>query len=423
MRKNYLWYQFFRYGIIRPALNLFYSDITVIGREHVPENKPVMFIANHQNSFLDALHIVNNTRHFVHFLTRAEAYGNPILDRFFYSLNMLPVYRARDGFGTIKRNEQIFEECYERLARNDALLVFAEASHVMERRIRPLSKGFTRIVFGVEEKYNWDLDLQIVPVGISYGKHRKSRSPVRIEFGEVVPALQYKKEYRVDEREAAHALKMEIADRLKNLTLHIPNKKHYALYQLMLDELEPNRKELLEPELVNRRATVIAEHLNGELVEESEFLLEKADQYDITLQEVANPVSIGMKDIILIPLYAFSMLNNALPYQLVRWLVNSYLEDEAFEASVKFIVGLLLPFYYLAIALILYLVGLDTPWIVAYVLGSLVTASLFVRGKDLLVSKLIDKKKRSTLLDNEKFAEKLKKFKNLRSELFDQRED
>jgi 1-acyl-sn-glycerol-3-phosphate acyltransferase len=423
MRKNYLWYQFWRYGIIRPALTFFYSDIKVIGREHIPDNKPVMFIGNHQNSFLDALHIVNNTRHFVHFLTRAEAYGNPLLDRFFYSLNMLPVYRARDGFGTIKRNEQIFEECYERLAQDDALLVFAEASHVMERRIRPLSKGFTRIVFGAEEKYNWDLDLQIVPVGISYGNHRKSRTPVRIEFGDAVPALQYKEKYWNDEREAAHQLKMEIANRLKKLTLHIPNKKHYALYQLMLDELEPNRGELLEPELVNHRAKVIADQLNGELVEESEFLLEKADQYDITLEEVANPVSINAKDVILSPLYGFSMLNNALPYQLVRWLVNSYLEDKAFEASVKFLVGLMLPFYYGLIGLILLLAGISFPWIAGYILGSLATAPLFVRGKDLLVSKLFDKKKRSSLLEDQKFDEQIEKFKGLRSQLFNQQEE
>jgi 1-acyl-sn-glycerol-3-phosphate acyltransferase len=397
--------------------------MNVIGRENIPENKPVIFIGNHQNSFLDALHVVNNTGHFVHFLTRAEAYGNPLLDRFFHSLNMLPVYRARDGFGTIKRNEQIFEECYERLAQNDALLVFAEASHVMERRIRPLSKGFTRIVFGAEEKYNWDLDLQIVPVGISYGSHRKSRTPVRIEFGEAVPALQYRQEYQNDERDAAQKLKMNIATRLKNLTLHIPNKKYYALYQLMLDELEPNRQELLEPELVNRRAKTISNQLNGELVEESEILLQKADQHDITVQEITNPVSIELKDIILSPLYAFSLLNNAPPYQLVRWLVNSYLEDEAFEASVKFLVGLMLPLYYLVIALILFSVGLSMPWIGVYILGSLVTAPLFVRGKDLLVSKLFDNKKRSTLLDNESFAEQLDKFKNLRSQLFNEKKD
>ncbi len=267
------------------------------------------------------------------------------------------------------------------------------------------------------------MDLQIVPVGISYGNHRKSRTPVRIEFGEAVPALQYRQAYQNDERDAAQKLKMNIASRLKNLTLHIPNKKHYALYQLMLDDLEPNRQELLEPELVNRRAKVIADQLNGELVGESEFLLNKADQYDITLDKVANPVSMGMNDVILSPLYAFSLLNNALPYQLVRWLVNSYLEDEAFEASVKFLVGLMLPLYYLVIALILSSVGLSMPWIGVYILGSLVSAPLFVRGKDLLVSKLFDKKKRSTLLGNESFAEQLDKFKSLRFQLFNEKKD
>ncbi|WP_440999982.1 1-acyl-sn-glycerol-3-phosphate acyltransferase [Fodinibius sp. SL11] len=423
MRKNYLWYQFFRYGIIRPALNLFYSDITVTGRHYVPEDKPVMFIGNHQNAFLDALHVVNNTRHFVHFLTRAEAFGNPLLDRFFHSLNMLPVYRARDGFGAIKRNEQIFEECYQRLNQNDALLVFAEANHEMIRRIRPLSKGFTRIVFGAEERYNWNLDLQIVPVGISYGDHRKSRTPVRIAFGEAVAAKEYRQSYKKDKREAAHQLKMNISARLKKLTLHIPNKKHYPLYQLMLDELEPNRNDLLEPELVNYRARSISEQLNGEQIDASKFLLEQAGEHDMDIQEVVHSLTMSGKDIVLSPFYVFSLVNNALPYQLVRWLVNSYLEDEVFEASVKFLVGLLLPFYYLIIALILFLAGVSTPWVIGYVGASLVTVPFFVKAKDMLLDTLFYKKKRKSLLESPKFAEKLEKFKNLRARLFGQPED
>ena len=80
----------------------------------------------------------------------------------------------------------------------------------------------------------------------------------------------------------------------------------------------------------------------------------------------------------------------------------------------------MLPFYYILIAFILFLAGVSLPWIGGYILASLATAPLFVRGKDLLESKLLDKKKRSTLLDDEKFVEQLEKLKDLRSRLFHQ---
>jgi hypothetical protein len=278
-------------------------------------------------------------------------------------------------------------------------------------------------VFGAEERYNWNLDLQMVPVGVSYGDHRKSRTPVRVAFGEAVPAQQYRQVYQEDERNAAHQLKMDIASRMKSLTLHIPNKKHYSLYRLLLDELESNRKELLEPALVNSRVSSIQNKLNGELVEESEFLLEQAEEYDLDIQEVVHAPSIGGKDVLLSPFYAFSVVNNALPYQVVRWFVNSYLEDEAFEASVKFLVGLLLPVYYLIIGFILFLSGLSGPWTIGYVLASLATAPCFVRAKDLLVDTFFNKQKRISLLNNKEFAEKLEKFKNLRCTLFKQQDN
>lgn len=419
MRKNYLWYQFWRYGIIRPSLHSFYSDVTVTGRHHIPNDKPVLFVANHQNSFLDALHVVNNTRHFVHFLTRAEAFGNPVLDRFFESLNMLPVYRARDGFRTISRNRDIFAECFERLHQKDAVLVFAEASHEMVRRVRPLSKGFTRIVFGAEEKYDWELDLQIIPVGINYADHCKSQTPVHIIFDEALPAAEYKDLYRKNERGAAQKLKADVADRLKKLTLHVPDKNHYPLYQLLLDELEPDRNIILHPQKINERVNQIQGRLNGELIGESKQVLEKARQHDIEIQYLVNPPRWRLKDILLSPAYGFSLINNALPYQAVRWLVNSYLEDEAFEASVKFLVGMFLPIYYLLISMLLITAGVSWSWVAGYFLGSLATASLFVRGKDLLVSKIFGRKKRSALLADDIFAEQLEKFKQIRQSLFE----
>jgi 1-acyl-sn-glycerol-3-phosphate acyltransferase len=418
MRKNYLWYQFFRYIIVRPALRLFYSDITVAGRKNIPGDKPILFVGNHQNSFLDALHLVTNTKLFIHFLTRAEAFQNPVLARFYRSINMLPVYRVRDGFSAVKKNKKIFNECFERLNQgNDAVLVFAEANHDPRRRVRPFSKGFTRIAFGAEEHFDWDLDLQVIPVGISYGGHKKSRTPVRVEFGECIPVSDFKEQYEEDDREAANQLKKVTSEGLKKVTMHVRNLNHYPLYHLLLDDLETDRKALLDPQIVNSRVAEIEPHVDDELVDKAERLLDKADTYEVELHDFVDPPRFGTKDVLLSPLYLFSLFNNALPYQVVRWMTNNYIEDHVFDASVKFLVGILLPVYYLIISAVLRIIGIELPVIGGYFFLSLLTAPMFVRIKDLLFSNTAKKLKKEHPDVYQSVKSQVEYFKKLREKI------
>lgn len=418
MRKNYLWYQFFRYIIVRPGLHRFYSDITIVGSENIPQDKPVLFVGNHQNSFLDALHLVTNTEKFIHFLTRAEAFQNPVAARFYRSINMLPVYRVRDGMSAVKKNEQIFDQCFQRLKQGDAVLVYAEANHDLRRRIRPFSKGFTRIAFGAEEKYNWELDLQVIPVGVSYGEHRKSQTPVRVQFGECIPVSDFQEQFRDDEREAANELKKVTSEGLKRTTMHVANLNHYPLYHLLLDDLETDRKALLNPDTVNERVAQIADQVDDELVTKAKEIQEEAEAQDVDLHNLAYPPQVTAKDVILSPFYLFSLLNNALPYQLVRWMKKNVIKDRVFDGSVKFLVGLLLPVFYLIVSSILGLAGIELPIIGAYVVLSLLTAPMFVRVKDLLFGNTAKKLRKEKPDVYESMKSRLGDFIELREKIF-----
>jgi hypothetical protein len=66
------------------------------------------------------------------------------------------------------------------------VVIFAEGSHSLVRNLRPLSKGFTRMAFGLEEKYP-ELEPVILPVGLQFSAHMRSGSTVRITFGKVIP--------------------------------------------------------------------------------------------------------------------------------------------------------------------------------------------------------------------------------------------
>lgn len=419
MRKNYLWYQFFRYGIARPALQLFYSDITVAQAGIIPPDKPVLLVGNHQNAFLDALHIVTNTNKFVHFLSRAEPFEFPVLKHFFRSVNMLPVYRVRDGFSTIKKNEKTFNQCFARLKDGDAILVFAEANHDLKRRVRPLSKGFTRIAFGAEARYNWELDLQVVPFGLNYSRHRKSRTAVHIAFGEPIPVRDFRQTYLNDTPEAARLLTQVTAEKMKELTMHVPKLDHYRLHHLLLDDLEANRHALVMPEVVNRRVSVAENYCDGEMLDKAEQLHDEAGTAGIELNDFVSAEHTGPKDWLLAPLYLFALVNNALPYQLVRWVTTDYIEDHVFDASAKFLLGLLfLPLYYGLVAAVLGFAGATVPVAVGYFLSSLATAPLFVRAKNLIITNSVQKLKEEKPRLYQSIKSKVDYFKDLREKLF-----
>lgn len=419
MRKNYLWYELFRHGIVGPALTAFHSRRVVSGLDHVPADKPVLFVPNHQNSFIDALHVVCNTRLFIYFLTRSDPFEKPLLGWFLGTLNMLPVYRVRDGISSVKKNEEIFEKCFEYLAREDAILVFAEANHDLRRRVRPLSKGFTRIAFGAEDQHDWELDVQVVPVGINYGEHRKSLSPVHVRFGECIPVSDYKDVFLENPRKAADLLKKATSEGMKRVTMHVPRLDHYPLHKLLLDDLEPNRADLLDPEIANKRVSVIEDNFDDQLLDEAKQLIRDAEKHNIRLHDFVAPSNAGWKDLLLSPFYLFALINNFLPYLPAKWLIDKAMDDETFDASVKFLSGLVLfPLFYLCVSIIPGVWGIGLPYIVGYALLSVFTAPLFVRAKELLSRSPVQKLRKERPELFESIRARVDKFVSLRESLF-----
>ena len=156
---------------------------------------------------------------------------------------MLPVYRIRDGIQTIKKNKEVFEACTELLNEKHSLVIFPEGNHNLKRTVRPLSKGFTRIVFDGLDKYP-DLDLQLVPVGFNYKNPERFVDEVSLYIGEPIKAKKYKDYER---NVAVVKLKAAVHQSITKLTTHIPHDH----YDAILKELIANEVDFLNPQLVN----------------------------------------------------------------------------------------------------------------------------------------------------------------------------
>ena len=172
--------------IVKISLHGYFKKITVEGSENIPKNVPIILVANHQNALIDPLLLATHTSLNPYFLTRASVFKNPIAAKLLDLIRMLPVYRVRDGFSTIQQNQKTFDQTFEVLRNNGTVIIFAEGSHSLIRNLRPLSKGFTRMAFGLKEKYP-DKNPVILPVAMDYSAHRRSGSRVRITFDRPIP--------------------------------------------------------------------------------------------------------------------------------------------------------------------------------------------------------------------------------------------
>ncbi|MBT8317512.1 MAG: acyltransferase [Lutibacter sp.] len=195
-----------------------------MGKENIPKDGPILFIANHQNALIDAILIPTTTKREIHFLTRASAFTTNLISKFLKSLNMIPVYRIRDGFNTIEKNVSVFEQCFDILKNEGAVEIFAEGAHHLKRQIMPLKKGFARIILGTLQKYP-HLNIQIVPIGINYDSHLNFPSSVSIHYGQPILANNFVNTENPDLRFTAIINEVTIA--LKNLTLHIKDDANY----------------------------------------------------------------------------------------------------------------------------------------------------------------------------------------------------
>ncbi|GAB5409806.1 MAG: hypothetical protein BalsKO_21710 [Balneolaceae bacterium] len=387
MRKNYLWYNLFRLGITKTGLYFFYSKIEIIGQKNIPKNKPFILLPNHQNSFMDALLVCTHVPGYIFFLTRAGAFSTKFMNWFLRSLNMLPVYRVRDGLSSVTKNNEIFDFCVRSLEKRHPILVFPEANHDLRRRIRPLSKGFTRIAFDAEVQNNWQLDLQILPVGVNYSEHRRSRNRVSVVIEEPIPMQKYKELFEADERKAANSLKNEAAAAMKKTVMHVPNLDHYPLHQIVLTDLENDTRTYIQPEIANENVAKIDAHITSELAETARQVLEISNKYDISIKTIHGRKKPLIYLILLFPFYIFSWFNNIIPYLPVRKVINEKIKDHAFDASIKFLLGLILfPLFWWIIAGVLWISGVPNVYVLGYLVLSVFTSvffknsNLFLRG-------------------------------------------
>ena len=350
------WYVFVRFWV-KLAIKLFYRRIEIHGYEDYPAEGPVLLAPNHQNAFMDALIPAVFAPRPIHFLVRSDVFNTRFTRFLFNSFNMMPVYRQRDGVANLTKNDEVFERCFEILRAGGTLLIFPEAAHLGERRLRSLSKGFTRIVFGALEE-NEDLNIQIVPLGLNYSNYSDSQSRLLINFGKPLAVQNYLPLHAENPAKAMAELRADVQERLENEIVHIEREDAGRAFDIELERLWPFYLQRAQgfSQPVNQHQFYKNREQTIQKIAPDNAYFRRITIYDIEMKKRrlrAPFFFIGQKDpgywviqnillLVFLPVFLFSWIVHAPTYFLIRGILHKYVGDRQFHSSIKLVGSLLL---------------------------------------------------------------------------------
>ena len=203
----------------------YFRRIRIYGQEHIPKEGGVIFSPNHQGAFLDPLLVGTSCGSKVTSLTRSDVFGGPF-QWFLDALKMLPVYRIRDGYSSLRKNVAIFDRCHQILGKGDHMMMFSEGSHHNEYYLQRLSKGSSRLALEAQEKFP-DSIIYIVPVGINYSHHQLPWQEVHLVYGSPILVGEFLEAYRENSSATINQLRETLEHTLKACLWLPENEEHY----------------------------------------------------------------------------------------------------------------------------------------------------------------------------------------------------
>ncbi len=353
--------------VVKLAMTIFFQNIDMRHGEFVPESGPVVFVANHPNSIMDALVMGLVTKRKINYLGHAGLFSNRLKSWFLRSCGVIPIYRRVDDPDKMEQNVSAFEACYQALERGEAVGIFPEGTSDMLRKVKKVKTGTARIVLDVERRNRYQLGLKLVPVGLYFFSRSRFRSKVLLNVGR---PMQIEHLFELNEKDhvaAVNQLTTEIQNNLELLTVNI---QHEELDQfvrdieiLYRDELksetygdERGSKSTLAEFLLTQKIADCVEYYYKHDRDRVLGLLEKIGQYKRKLQKlhlkdemlkekttftqlIKGSLLTFAKALFGAPFAIYGIVNNFIPYFIAEMSAKKFVDERTKILSALFIGG------------------------------------------------------------------------------------
>jgi 1-acyl-sn-glycerol-3-phosphate acyltransferase len=161
------------------CLRIYCRRVLVNKPDYLKLKGPVLFAANHPNSFLDGIILTTLLDGTLYSLARGDAF-TPRWSKWLRRMHLLPVYRTSEGTGNLTHNYTTFSECHRVFEQGGVVLIFSEGGCRNEWHLRPLLKGTARLATSAWQK---GIELTVIPLGFNYSSFRSFGKTVHLNFG------------------------------------------------------------------------------------------------------------------------------------------------------------------------------------------------------------------------------------------------
>jgi 1-acyl-sn-glycerol-3-phosphate acyltransferase len=372
--------------------NVFYRKVIVLGKENINPESHNIFAPNHQNALMDALAVLFTQKGHLIFLARADIFKKKFIASILYFLKILPVYRIRDGFSSLKGNDEIFTKTIDVIKNKNGLVILPEGDHAGFRRLRQLKKGICRVAFQADEATGFELKMKIIPVGLEFSNYQRWRQVLTVVYGKPIEVSEYYNAYKESPERALNELRSRLSDEMKGLMIHIESEKDYEA----IDELRSiingkfsddirKPKILRDRELIKKlnNLKISDEGLYNSICSLTLEVKDKAKEIKTDyrlLDKKKHPLGwliAGMLGIIAtFPLFIYGNIFNLTFLEIPNLQIRK-IRDPQFHSSIRYALSLIMAFVLLPLALILLLIFISPWWLALLVFFTLPLSGLF----------------------------------------------
>jgi glycerol-3-phosphate O-acyltransferase / dihydroxyacetone phosphate acyltransferase len=352
--------------ILGIAVRVYFKSITVKKAGQVPEEGPMILVANHPSTFMDPIVIGLQMKQRLSFLAKAEVFKSGFAKWLLPKFNMIPVHRKQDDPAQMHKNEETFDKCYEHLAKKGTIMIFPEGVSLTQRKLEKIKTGAARIALNAEAANGYKLGVKILTIGLNYSNPHRFQSELFINIDKPIEVLDFAELHKQDSFKAAHALTDLIRQRMEHHIIAIDDadtdrlvKNIETVYKSKLLEgavgakSKPTREEdfdmtkrivnavnyfkLNQPERVERISKMADNYFTG---------LDRLNLNDYLMKDFSKSRSVFFRSfytlaylILGFPFWLYGVINSYLPYKLPYFITRAITKKEDWHGALFVVSG------------------------------------------------------------------------------------
>jgi 1-acyl-sn-glycerol-3-phosphate acyltransferase len=343
------------------GIRLYYREIKVRNKEYLRHDGPLIIIANHPNTMMDAWIIAQSISQPIYFMAKGTFFNTPLKRKLLGSLGMIPINRPIDNKTSGVNNNASFEACYKVLEEGKTLVVFPEGNSMMERQLRELKSGTARIALEVERRNKGKLNLKVIPIGIFYSQGEKFRSSVMLTVEQGLFVTDQLAEYTENPSAAARKLTARFRQHLERVLVTTDSLEQEQLiddvYAIVKDDAKKSDVEsrveqlkqisdrieeiqLMKPYLIEEIQSLVKEiqWQSKKLQIRHDFLNKRFRSSPLVLQFILSLIY----GIIGLPIFLFGFIHSIIPFKATDLLMPKLIKNVEYYAPIAVLMGLVL---------------------------------------------------------------------------------